>query len=72
MNIHFHLRSALNGFNLPPYNAGLALCLLLVVIYQAFETRSADLIIDQLVVGFQASAECREWKVERETEFVSV
>ena len=66
LNIHFNLRSALIGFNLPPYNAGLALCLLLVVIYQAFETRSADLIIDQLVVGFQVQ------RVERETEFVSV
>jgi hypothetical protein len=59
------LRSAFNGFDLPPYNnAGLALCLLLVVIYQAFEIRSADLIIDQLVVGFQVQ------RVERETEFV--
>ena len=67
LNIHFNLRSALIGFNLPPpYNAGLALCLLLVVAYQAFETCSADLIIDQLVVGFQVQ------RVERETEFVSV
>jgi hypothetical protein len=38
----------------------LALCLLLVVVYQAFETCSADLIIDQLVVGFQVK------RVERE------
>jgi hypothetical protein len=47
----------LSGFDLPPYNAGLAFCPLLVVTYQTFETCSADLIINQPVVGWILSAE---------------